>query len=187
MLAEPSPPRFEVQIVIIIIIITIFLCVAFLYYSISVNFFGVWRRILLSRVLAISWKTPSHPVTSKIHLHNPEGVLEGCLKAIHFDRFRFYIRMICVRNRILRKNLLSLVLICFHISRYSRKLRGHAFKISPVLTFWDVFSRTLLTINNVISLAIFVISTCEFFRDYKLYLPYGLVQFCCPWKFTCAY
>ena len=38
MLAKPSPPRFEVQIVIIIIIIAIFLCVAFLYYSISVNF-----------------------------------------------------------------------------------------------------------------------------------------------------
>ena len=56
MLAKPSPPRFEVQIVIIIIIITIFLCVAFLYYSISVNFFGVWRSILLSRVLAISWR-----------------------------------------------------------------------------------------------------------------------------------
>ena len=56
MLAKPSPPRFEVEIVIIIIIITIFLCVAFLYYSISVNFSGVWRRILLSRVLAISWR-----------------------------------------------------------------------------------------------------------------------------------
>ena len=118
MLAKPSPPRFEVQIVIIIIIIAIFLCVAFLYYSISVNFFGVWRRILLSRVLAISWKTRSHPMTSKKHLHNPEGVLEGCLKDTYFERFRFYIRMIYVGNRILRKNLLSLVLIRFHFSRY---------------------------------------------------------------------
>ena len=27
-----------------------------------------------------------------------------------------------------------------------------------------------------------VISTCKFFKDYKLHLPYGFVQFCCLWK-----
>ena len=27
-----------------------------------------------------------------------------------------------------------------------------------------------------------IINTCKFFKDYKLYLPYGLVQFCFLWK-----
>ena len=72
-------------------------------------------------MLAISWKTRSYPVTSKVHLYDPEGVLEGCLKDTYFDRFRFHNRMICVGNRILCINLLSLVLICFHFSRYILK------------------------------------------------------------------
>ena len=70
-MAKPSLPRFEVHIV---IIITIFICVAFLYYSISANSLGVRRRILFSKVLALSWGTRSHPMTSKIHLCDPEGV-----------------------------------------------------------------------------------------------------------------
>ena len=50
--------------------------------------------LLESGVLAISWKTRSYPVTYKIHLYDPEGVLEGCLKDTYFDRFRFHNRMI---------------------------------------------------------------------------------------------
>ena len=80
-------------------------------------FWSLTKDLTLQSVSNIV-ETPSHPMTSKIHLHNPEGVSEGCLKGIYFERFRFYIRMICVGNRILRKNLLSLVLIHFHFSRY---------------------------------------------------------------------
>ena len=44
---------------------------------------------------------------------------------------------------------------------------------------WFFFSCTLLTSNNMISR---VVSTCKFFKNYKLHLPHGLVQFCCLWK-----
>ena len=44
------------------------------------------------------------------------------------------------------------------------------------------FSCSLLTKNNIISLAICVINTCKLSKDYKFHLPYGLVIFCCLWK-----
>ena len=86
-------------------------------------------------MFAISWKTRSYPVTYKIHLYDPEGVLEGCLKDTYFDRFRFYNRMICVGNRILCINLLSLVLICFHFSRYILKKNTSIAVVAQIQTF----------------------------------------------------
>ena len=64
------------------------------------------------------------------------------------------------------------------LRRLNQKIETHEQTWLPVM----YFSCSLLTKNNMISLAICVINTCKLSKDYKFHLPYGLVIFCCLWK-----
>ena len=72
----------------------------------------------------------------------------------------------------------------------SQVIRVQSYNRSLFRLYWlpvMYFSCSLLTKNNIISLAICVINTCKLSKDYKFHLPTGSWYFVVSGKFTRAY